>query len=148
MLSEMFLSVAILGIEPVLWVLIFMSFLGLSVSIERFFAFQNIKKIAPKMDYYELKIALEARLGILATMGNNAPFIGLFGTVLGVIQAFHSLGTSGAMDVSSVMVGISEALVATAAGLFVAIPCVIVYNYYVRVTRVLLAQNEAFNRHG
>lgn len=148
MLKEIFFSVAMIGTEPVLWVLIFMSFLGLSVSIERFFAFQNLKKIASKMDYYELKIALEERLGILATMGNNAPFIGLFGTVLGVIQAFHSLGRSGAMDVSSVMVGISEALVATAAGLFVAIPCVIVYNYYLRVTRVLLAQNEAFNRHG
>ncbi|MBP6498297.1 MAG: MotA/TolQ/ExbB proton channel family protein [Sulfurospirillum sp.] len=147
MLKEMFFSVAIAGIEPVLWLLIFMSFLGLSVSIERFFVFQNLKKMALKMDYYELKIALEARLGILATMGNNAPFIGLFGTVLGVIQAFHSLGKSGAMDVGSVMIGISEALVATAAGLFVAIPCVIIYNYFVRVTRVLLTQNEAHNRH-
>ena len=75
------------------------------------------------------RLSLEQRLGILGTLGNNAPFIGLFGTVLGIIKAFADLArnhASGGADV--VMAGISEALVATAVGLLVAIPAVIAYN--------------------
>ena len=86
----------------------------------------------------QLKLSLEKRLGILATFGNNAPFIGLFGTVLGVMQAFHDLGKSSEFGVKVVMEGISEALVATALGLFVAIPSVIAYNYFVRKIKTIL----------
>jgi len=75
------------------------------------------------------RMALERNLGILGTLGNNAPFIGLFGTVLGIIKAFADLarnqGTGGA---AVVMSGISEALVATAVGLLVAIPAVVAFN--------------------
>ncbi|MDE2509701.1 MAG: MotA/TolQ/ExbB proton channel family protein, partial [Elusimicrobia bacterium] len=70
---------------------------------------------------------LERRLLLLGTLGNNAPFIGLFGTVLGVIKAFHDLAQSGAGP-EVVMVGLSEALVATAVGLLVALPCVFAFN--------------------
>jgi len=74
---------------------------------------------------------LEQRLLILGTLGNNAPFIGLFGTVLGVIRAFHDLSESaGGPEV--VMKGLSEALVATAVGLLVAIPAVMFYNYFMK----------------
>jgi biopolymer transport protein ExbB/TolQ len=66
---------------------------------------------------------------LLGTLGNNAPFIGLFGTVIGVIIAFHQLGASqSSASMSSVMGGIAEALVATGVGLFVAIPAVVAYN--------------------
>ena len=72
-----------------------------------------------------------ARLGILGTLGNNAPFIGLFGTVLGIIKAFADLAKNqGAAGRPVVMRGISEALVATAVGLLVAIPAVIAYNIF------------------
>lgn len=75
---------------------------------------------------------LDKRLAFLGTLGNNAPFIGLFGTVLGIIQAFHDLSGNLQGGANVVMGGISEALIATAIGLFVAIPAVIAYNYYMK----------------
>jgi biopolymer transport protein ExbB len=88
------------------------------------------------------KARLESGLTILATLGSNAPFIGLFGTVLGIIQAFGALSqTSG--NTTSVMSGISEALVATAVGLFVAIPAVIAYNVFTRRMRLVLTDCES-----
>ncbi len=76
-------------------------------------------------------LRLSAHLGIVGTIGNIAPFIGLFGTVLGIIRAFRDIGQVGAAGPAVVATGISEALVATAAGLFVAISAVIVYNLFV-----------------
>ncbi|SRR5581483_322297 len=73
---------------------------------------------------------LERRLPWLATTGAVTPFIGLFGTVWGIIGAFHGLGTAGAATIRAVAPGISEALITTAAGLFVAIPAVIAYNQF------------------
>jgi len=76
------------------------------------------------------RLELERNLGVLGTLGNNAPFIGLFGTVLGIIKAFADLSRNQASGASVVMAGISEALVATAVGLMVAIPAVIAFNYF------------------
>ena len=82
------------------------------------------------------RLGYEARLSFLGTLGNNAPFLGLFGTVLGVIHAFAALGAHpGADGASMVMVGISEALIATAVGLFVALPAVVAFNFYQRWLR-------------
>jgi biopolymer transport protein ExbB/biopolymer transport protein TolQ len=77
-----------------------------------------------------VKKELERGMNLLGTLGNNAPFIGLFGTVLGVIIAFHQLGDAGrnTSAMGGVMAGIAEALVATGVGLFVAIPAVVAYN--------------------
>ncbi len=85
---------------------------------------------------------IEAGLTVLATLGSNAPFIGLFGTVLGIIQAFGALGHQQGNS-ASVMAGISEALVATAVGLFVAIPAVIAFNFFSRSLRVLIVNCES-----
>ncbi len=74
--------------------------------------------------------AYERNLIILSTLGNNAPFIGLLGTVLGVIKAFNDLGVQGSSGVSVVMAGISSALIATAFGILLAIPAVIANNYF------------------
>ncbi|HTV21727.1 MAG TPA: MotA/TolQ/ExbB proton channel family protein [Polyangiaceae bacterium] len=96
--------------------------------------------------------ALEVRLAYLGTLGNNAPFIGLFGTVIGVILAFEELGqatgtagTGAASQVASaaVMAAIAEALVATAVGIAVALPAVAFYNYFQRRAQVLLDDAEA-----
>jgi biopolymer transport protein TolQ len=73
---------------------------------------------------------LETRISWLATTGSTAPFIGLFGTVWGIIDAFHGLGTEGAATLRAVAPGISEALITTAAGLFAAIPAVVAYNHF------------------
>ncbi|MCD4814322.1 MotA/TolQ/ExbB proton channel family protein [bacterium] len=81
-------------------------------------------------------LRLEHLLSLLATIGSISPFIGLFGTVLGIINAFSALADSSAAGASVVSSGIAEALVATAGGLFTAVPAVIAYNYFVRrVTR-------------
>ena len=80
---------------------------------------------------------IENRLSILATISSAAPFIGLFGTVLGIINSFQSIGTSGVTSLASVAPGISEALVATAAGLLAAIPALMAYNYFRNQTRIL-----------
>jgi len=77
------------------------------------------------------ELRLGTNLGIIGTIGNIAPFIGLFGTVLGIIRAFRDIGQVGAAGPAVVAAGISEALIATAAGLFVAITAVIVYNFFV-----------------
>jgi biopolymer transport protein ExbB len=82
------------------------------------------------------RIEYERRLAFLGTLGNNAPFIGLFGTVLGVIRAFFDLARNPvATGSGTVMAGISEALVATAVGLFVALPAVVAYNLFQRALR-------------
>ncbi len=82
------------------------------------------------------RLDYERRLAFLGTLGNNAPFIGLFGTVLGIIRAFADLGAHpGAGGAATVMAGISEALVATAVGLFVALPAVVMFNLYTRWLR-------------
>ena len=88
---------------------------------------------------------LERRLPLLATTGAVTPFIGLFGTVWGIIDAFHGLGTSGAATLRAVAPGISEALITTAFGLFAAIPAVIAYNYLVHSIKVFGARMDDFS---
>jgi biopolymer transport protein ExbB len=88
------------------------------------------------------RVHYERGLAFLGTLGSNAPFVGLFGTVLGIVRAFHDLSTSAAMGSQAVMAGIAEALVATAIGLLVAIPAVAVYNALMRhVETAVVAAN-------
>ena len=91
---------------------------------------------------------LERFLGFLATVGSNAPYIGLLGTVLGIMKAFNDLAQSSEAGQQTVMAGISLALVATAAGLFVAIPAVIFYNYYSRQLRGIMQSVESVKELG
>jgi biopolymer transport protein ExbB/TolQ len=88
------------------------------------------------------RMRLEKGLPILATLGSNAPFIGLFGTVLGIIQAFAVLGNQQG-EAASIMTGISRALFATAAGLFVAIPAVVAFNYFTGKIRQALGECDS-----
>jgi biopolymer transport protein ExbB/TolQ len=80
----------------------------------------------------EERTRYERRLAFLGTLGNNAPFIGLFGTVLGIIRAFHDLAGNSLQGTQAVMSGIAEALVATGVGLLVALPAVAAYNIFTR----------------
>jgi biopolymer transport protein ExbB len=90
-----------------------------------------------------LRLDMERNLGVLGTLGNNAPFIGLFGTVLGIIKAFADLSRNQAGGAGAVMSGISEALVATAVGLMVAIPAVIAFNFFQGRVRKTLGRVDA-----
>ena len=100
------------------------------------------------------RMKLERRLAYLGTLGNNAPFIGLFGTVIGIIQAFERLGEAGkgaasaasAAAPAEVMGSIAEALVATAIGLAVAIPAVAAYNYFQRLIKATVTNTDALTR--
>jgi biopolymer transport protein ExbB/TolQ len=89
--------------------------------------------------------AYERGLGFLGTLGSNAPFLGLFGTVVGIIKAFADLGVGAAKGAgaTAVMSGLSEALVATAVGIFVAIPAVVAFNAYGRKLRTVATRAEA-----
>lgn len=89
------------------------------------------------------KPELERSLNFLATLGSNAPYIGLFGTVLGIMKAFNDLANSADAGQQTVMAGISIALVATAAGLFVAIPAVIAYNYFSRQVKGIMVSLDS-----
>jgi biopolymer transport protein TolQ len=87
----------------------------------------------------------ESYLPFLATTGNITPFVGLLGTVLGIIEAFREIGKQGTASIAAVAPGVSEALIATAAGLFTAIPAVIAYNYYLARIRKMSFRVEAFS---
>jgi biopolymer transport protein ExbB len=88
------------------------------------------------------KMVMEKNLLVLGTLGSNAPFIGLFGTVLGIIKAFNDLALAGTSGPTVVMRGVSEALVATAVGLLIAIPCVATYNYFQNIVKLSLANAD------
>ena len=91
----------------------------------------------------EERTQMEKGLTLLATIGSNAPFVGLFGTVLGIIQAFSALSGSGAgTGAGEVMGGVSEALIATAVGIFVAIPAIVYFNILSRTIRELISECE------
>jgi biopolymer transport protein TolQ len=94
----------------------------------------------------EAMTALERRLTWLATIAQTAPFVGLFGTVMGVVDAFHGLGSAGTATLRAVAPGISEALITTAAGLFVAVPAVVAYNQFTARVRVMASATDDFCR--
>jgi biopolymer transport protein ExbB len=100
---------------------------------------RNTENVADKVETKRKQIVhdLKRPLWILATIGASAPFIGLFGTVVGIIRSFHSIATTGASGFTVVSAGISEALIATAAGIVVAVIAVIFYNYYnMKINRI------------
>lgn len=195
MLTNLFLKVAFIGAEWVLWILLALSFISIAIIIERALYFRREDKDTETLNVAlmehlrvgnyraawelvsnaegvssaivaaglqamrrgadacseamqsvkaRLKGELDRRLGILGTIGSNAPFIGLLGTVLGIIKAAHDLaGQDSSPDPNAVMGGVFEALIATAVGLFVAIPAVVAYNYFQRRVRSSLAHIDS-----
>ncbi len=96
--------------------------------------------------YEALEIAkLDRYLNFLATTGSTTPFIGLFGTVWGIMNAFRGIGEQGSASLAVVAPGIAEALITTALGLFTAIPAVVAYNYYLSISRRLTVEIEDFS---
>ncbi len=188
-MTQNFFSIAVIGHNVTLWLLVILSVLSVAFILERFFTLGRVKRDSAKIseqlreilqannlpelkelsknkDALETRAlayglrhvrdrgtngleeiftsfasierpALERYLGFLATVGSNAPFIGLLGTVFGIMNAFHGLAMSDG-DAKAVMTGISEALVATAIGLMVAIPAVIAYNHFQKQVKGIL----------
>jgi biopolymer transport protein ExbB len=196
-LTGLFLRIAYVGAEWVLWLLLLLSFVSVAIIVDRFLFFRSnledderlnaqlpeflragdIKgawELTSASDSVAAKVLtaglqtmrrggeacseamqsakarykgmLDARLSILGTIGANAPFVGLMGTVLGIIQAAHDLSgqqTSGGADPTKIMSGVFGALIATAVGLFVAIPAVVSYNFFQRKVRAAMAQIDS-----
>ena len=197
-MAEIFLKLATLGDNWVLWILALASIGSVGVMVERWRAFQRVGKgdvsalfdgLAQALEAHDLpaakalmaqtdrvearvalvglenfskgpaaveevmtarwlreKLELEKHLIVLNTLGNNAPFIGLFGTVLGIIRAFNDLALSGQSGVAVVMAGISAALVATAFGILVAIPAVVANNYFATRLKRIQANTDSLSR--
>jgi len=104
----------------------------------------GVERALQKTAHTEMTV-LEASLAWLATTGSVTPFIGLFGTVIGIINAFQGLGEGSVTTIQAVAPGISEALVATAAGLFAAIPAVIAYNHFVNRLKLFGVEMDDFS---
>lgn len=121
----------------IIGLLIFLSIIAIGIAIERFFYFRHLN-IESFQDYKSLELALTRKIHLIATIGSNAPYIGLLGTVLGIMLTFYMIGHEGFMDTGKIMVGLALALKATAIGLLVAIPSVSLYNLLLRRVKVLL----------
>jgi biopolymer transport protein ExbB len=117
----------------------FMSFLTLFFWLERLFYYRGVKVEEYKTEE-ELEINITNNLSIISSFGANAPYIGLLGTVLGIIITFYTLGQTGDMDVKNIMTSLALALKATAMGLIVAIPAIFFYNHLNRKVDVILAK--------
>jgi biopolymer transport protein TolQ len=119
--------------------------MGESASLAgRFAGTDNIKRALRRSTVTEIT-RMTQMIPFLATTGNTTPFIGLFGTVWGIMSSFHGIGLRGSASLAVVAPGISEALVATAAGLAVAIPAVIAFNYFMHKIRVIEAEMQSFS---
>ena len=123
----------------IIGLLIALSLSAVAVATERWLYFRRVD-VRRFQNEQEFEVALTKRLVVIGTVAANAPYIGLLGTVLGIMLTFHSMGTSGTMAVQSIMVGLSLALKATAVGLLVAIPCVVLNNVLRRRVTELLTQ--------
>jgi len=109
----------------------------------RFSGIDNVKRALRRAINTELT-KMGQMVPFLATTGNTTPFIGLFGTVWGIMNSFHGIGQRGSASLAVVAPGISEALIATAAGLAVAIPAVIGYNFFTQKVRVIESELQSF----
>ncbi len=118
-----------------------MSVVAVAVAIERYLVYKHIR-IEDFSDKKSLELEITKKIHIIATIGSNAPYIGLLGTVLGIMLTFYAMGKEGFMDTGKIMVGLSLALKATAVGLLVAIPSIVLYNLLLRKAKVLMMQWE------
>ncbi len=125
----------------------FMAFMSLWFWIERMLFYRGIK-----LEGYRTKEALQIdltnHLGVISSFGSNAPYIGLLGTVFGIILTFYIMGQSGNLDAKSIMTSLALALKATAMGLGVAIPAIFFHTHLVRRLEVLVARWEILQKEG
>lgn len=121
-----------------LGLLLVLSMLALAVALERWRYYRALD-VSQFQSRAKLQKELTQRLTVISTIASNAPYIGLLGTVLGIMLTFQTLGQSGNIDVKSIMTGLALALKATALGISVAIPCVFLSNFLTRQVREKLA---------
>ncbi len=128
----------------IIGLLVLMSFAAVAIGIERYMLFRKIK-IEDFNDKKSLELELTKKLHLIASIGSNAPYIGLLGTVLGIMLTFYTMGTNGFMDTGKIMIGLALALKVTAVGLMVAIPAVTIYNLLLRKAKVMIMEWEVLD---
>jgi len=128
----------------IIGLLITMSMVAVAVAIERRSYYRKID-LGSFTDKKRLELELTRRLHLIATIGSNAPYIGLLGTVLGIMLTFYTMGREGFMDTGKIMIGLALALKVTAVGLIVAIPAVTLYNFQARRAKELILEWESRN---
>lgn len=142
MINSNWLEIAHSGVDyGIIGLLLLMSVATLSLFFERMMTYRSIQ-ISNYETKEELELDLGNHVGIIATIGSNAPYVGLLGTVLGIMITFYSLGDVGAVDPKKIMTGLALALKATAMGLVVAIPAIVFYNILLRKMERLLTTWE------
>lgn len=119
--------------------LAFMSFAAVAISVERFLVLRRIEP-GDFQSRKKLELLLTQRLHFLASIASNAPYIGLLGTVLGIMITFYTMGAEGIVDSNRIMVGLALAMKVTALGLVVAIPTSFVYNLLLRRIKTILGE--------
>lgn len=129
----------------VIGILGLMSFIAVWFWIERIMFYKSVD-----VSNYNTKEALEIditnNINIISTFGSNAPYIGLLGTVFGIIITFYAMGQSGDLDAKMIMTSLALALKATAMGLVVAIPSIVFYNHLTRKIEVILASYDIYQK--
>ena len=128
----------------VIGILVIMSIVAVATAVERWFFFRRVR-LSDFKSFRELEIELTRGLQVIATVGFNAPYVGLLGTVLGIMLTFYRVGELGFADTREIMVGLALALKATAVGLLVAIPSVTLYRFLYRKAKVILSRWEIEN---
>lgn len=114
----------------------FMSFLVVWFSVERVIFYKRLN-VSDYKDFNSFEEAITKHLTVLYVIYSNAPYVGLLGTVIGIMITFYDMGINGTMDVKNIMLGLSLALKATALGLVVAIPTLVIYNIFLRKVDIL-----------
>ena len=128
----------------VIGLLAIMSVVGVAIAVERRLYYRRIA-LEDFSERKTVELAVTRKLHILATIASNAPYIGLLGTVLGIMLTFYTMGREGFMDTGKIMIGLALAMKATAVGLLVAIPAITLYNLLIRRAKELVYEWEIRN---
>lgn len=123
----------------IIGLLVAMSMGGMGLAFERFLVYRRLR-VEDFPNRKRLELVLTDKLHLIASIGSNAPYIGLLGTVMGIMLTFYTMGREGMTDANKIMVGLALALKVTAVGLLVAIPAVVCYNLLLRRVKVLLLE--------
>lgn len=124
--------------------LLFLSFIVVSIGIERIWFYATVR-VDDYEDKRELELDLHRRLTLIATIGSNAPYVGLLGTVAGIMITFMGISNTSMGDTSEIMKGLALALKATAMGLVVAIPSIVFYNMLIRKSEVIITKWDIYH---
>ncbi|MFA6734766.1 MAG: TonB-system energizer ExbB [Sphaerochaetaceae bacterium] len=121
----------------VIGILAVMSVIAVAIAIERWFVLRKIR-VEDFRNRKELELVITQKIHVIATIGANSPYVGLLGTILGIMLTFYTMGEKGIANSTDIMIGLALALKATAAGILVAIPSIVLYNMILRKVKVLL----------